>query len=398
MRRRITLAMITIAISACLGLLVVEVALRLLGITAELIYRPNQWYGWSLPASRHFTFDSHGRRIEIDINSQGLRDIPHAYERQPGSLRVLVLGDSFMEALQVAHESTFATQLETELRRRVRDSKLAVEVINAGVSGFGTDNALLFFRQEGRSYRPDVVLLAFYVGNDVRNNSYELELIDSGGQRKPYFTLGREGLELNAYPFTQHEGLPTRVRMFLNRNLRTYGFLRELRDRSRERTTGDRRAMPLDFGLFASPPAPAWESAWRVSEALLVTLAAEISAGGGRLFVMLIPADFQVERALWTRQLEAKGAGSTAVDWDLDAPNRRLRDFLTAQGIPVLDLLPLFRAQVEPGTTLYLPDDGHWTDAGHALAARAAAESLLASGVARSMVTAGNEPATATGR
>jgi hypothetical protein len=64
-----------------------------------------------------------------------------------------------VEGMQVPLEDTFATIVESDLRER----GLPVEMINAGVSGFGTDNELLFFRAEGVRYAPDLVVLVFNV-------------------------------------------------------------------------------------------------------------------------------------------------------------------------------------------------------------------------------------------
>ena len=44
-----------------------------------------------------------------------------------------------------------------------------------GVSGYGTASEYLWYREVGRQFHPDVVLLSFYPGNDVRNNSPTLE-------------------------------------------------------------------------------------------------------------------------------------------------------------------------------------------------------------------------------
>jgi hypothetical protein len=65
--------------------------------------------------------------------------------------------------------------------------------------------------------------------------------------------------------------------------------------------------------------------------------------------------------------------------WDLEAPNRRLTGFLTAQNIAHLDLLPIFReAAARPDTPpLHFRHDQHWTVAGHRLAAEAIGDFLL---------------------
>src|SRR5690606_3914579 len=110
-------------------------------------------------------------RVPVRINSHGLRDRERSLEKPAGSRRVLVVGDSHVEALQVELEDAIGPQLE----QRLRASLGTVEVVSAGVSGYGTAGELLLFRSLGWRFEPDLVVLAFYPGNDVKNNSPLLE-------------------------------------------------------------------------------------------------------------------------------------------------------------------------------------------------------------------------------
>ena len=118
----------------------------------------------------------------LTINSRGLRDSEHAYEKPAGTRRVLVLGDSYAWGYGVGDDETFSARLETQFTARGEP----IEVINTGVSGWGTDQQLLYLREEGFRYQPDVVVLAFFIGNDCDNNvavrQYELN--------KPVFLAG----------------------------------------------------------------------------------------------------------------------------------------------------------------------------------------------------------------
>ena len=64
---------------------------------------------------------------------------------------------------------------------------------------------------------------------------------------------------------------------------------------------------------------------------------------------------------------------------NLDAPNQRLINFLAAQDIPYVDLLPVFREAAAQLDTppLHFRHDQHWTVAGHRLVAEAIHEFLL---------------------
>ena len=167
-RRWMPIVLVGAGIAA--GLTLSEVAYRTtrrfgcVGAPGTAIWRHDAHYGWSdKPNWGGWYWRCNGRRFEwrayTTINSHGLRDLERAYEKPPGTRRVLLLGDSVTEATQVPLGNTFATLLESDLRARGEP----VEVINAGVAGFGTDNELAFFRAEGVRHEPDIVVLVFYV-------------------------------------------------------------------------------------------------------------------------------------------------------------------------------------------------------------------------------------------
>ena len=102
----------------------------------------------------------------LNINSKGLRDRDYPHEKPAGTFRILVLGDSMTWGLGVADDEMFTEVLE----RRFAEDGAKVEVINTGVSGWGTDQQYLFLQREGLKYQPDLVLLNFYLVNDPTDN------------------------------------------------------------------------------------------------------------------------------------------------------------------------------------------------------------------------------------
>ena len=236
-----------------------------------------------------------------------------------------------LKPFQVELGETFPKLLEQELAARFSGGMTDYEVIGAGVSGFGTDNELLFLpAQHGHKYQPDVVMVALYVGNDIRNNWYELDVKDSGGLRKPYFVIEDGELAIKAYPFDQHTSLTTRIKVFLNRNVVMYSTLREVRDRLRHRPKsrgGGGGRVPLDLNLFADEYGPEWDSAWAVTKNVIVALRDEVRANGAELFVVMIPTRFQVHEEVWQEKVSASDAIRSG-SWDLSKPNAILTDFL----------------------------------------------------------------------
>jgi len=137
--------------------------------------------GWkNIPGLEFVTYGKKGK-----INSKGLRSPEYSYKKEAGSSRVLVLGDSFAWGFGVSDEELFSRVLE----KKLREKNPRVEVINGGVSGWGTDQELLFLEEEGYKYSPDKVVLMFFLWNDLWNNiaanQYMLE--------KPYFKKMEDG-------------------------------------------------------------------------------------------------------------------------------------------------------------------------------------------------------------
>jgi hypothetical protein len=114
-----------------------------------------------------------GAVIRYTINSQGFRGPELG---RPGeSARVVVYGDSFIQADFSRTEDTFTEQLRTRLTSRTGKR---VEVVNAGVVGYGPDQELRRMEDELPTLKPDLVIVAVYAGNDfgdlVRDKLYRL--------------------------------------------------------------------------------------------------------------------------------------------------------------------------------------------------------------------------------
>jgi len=379
-RKQIIQAIITVAIGVGFALLIGEVVVRIAGVSAPITYLPNPYYGWSHTPSDHYSSTTEGNSIDITINSLGLRDFEYQYEMKPETHRTLILGDSFAEAFQVELPSSFPKLIESRLNTAQSTVNSSREVINAGTSGYGTDNELLFFRHVGYKYDPDIVLVALYIGNDIRNNWYRLENIDTGGYNKPYFTLGTNSLEINAYPFEQHNSLTTKLKVFLNRNVRLYSFVRATINRFRDRNITDvtgNSGVDLDTSLFLDEYPPDWATAWCVTKGLLLMLRDEVEKHDAKILVVIIPTQYQVHEEFWRKKIDAS-LTMQELAWDLEKPNRILAEFLIENEIRHIDLLAGFRSHSKSsGQQYYFEHDGHWNPLGHEIGAKLIANELL---------------------
>lgn len=128
----------------------------------------------------------------LNTNSKGIRgNREYAYARQPGTSRIVTLGDSFTFGDEISDDETYSTDLATIIPR--------TEVLNLGVSGYGHDQMLLYLQEEGIKYHPDVVILGF-VSLDAERN-----LRSFNAFAKPKFELSHGQLHLTGVP------VPTRA-------------------------------------------------------------------------------------------------------------------------------------------------------------------------------------------
>ena len=70
------------------------------------------------------------------FNSHGFRDYERSYQKDPNTFRVLILGDSYVQAIQVALSDSFPALLEQRLNENSTSMKF--EVLALGMNGSGT--------------------------------------------------------------------------------------------------------------------------------------------------------------------------------------------------------------------------------------------------------------------
>ncbi len=347
-------------------------------------WEPYPLYGWrSIPGASGWESCYGECATRVEINSLGLRDVETPYAKPDDERRILLLGDSMTAGFQVSLEETLGKVLQSELNGAQVQQRW--RVLNAAVNGYGTDNELLFYRLEGQKYEPDLVVLGIYLANDVYNNSWELEQWTGGSGHKPYFSLDEQGsLQLHNYPVETGMGFPQQVGSLLKKYFQLPRFISQtlalragvpdllapLVDlfggaRGASEATAS-RSDPLSKGDICDDQyTPEIAQAWAITKALLSQLNDEVSAHAGQLVVLVIPAEPQ------TRQ---PGEGE---QWYCRQPNRELSEFLSAAGIPYLDLLESFIAHNQTQEErLYFQRDFHMTAAGHQLAGEALYEFL----------------------
>jgi len=132
--------------------------------------RPDPLLGWRrAPGAKYWFVGENDHAITGRINRFGWRDKEWSLEKPPGTYRIAVLGDSYVESLQVEPERTFLALAEQKLN----NNGMKVEVMNFGRAGFSQTEEFLVVRGELTQFSPDMVVVFFLPPSDIREMSRE---------------------------------------------------------------------------------------------------------------------------------------------------------------------------------------------------------------------------------
>jgi hypothetical protein len=350
---------------------------------------------------RHLRLNG-GGLVTVRINREGYRGDELADRALVH--RVVVYGDSFIEAEATPLEQTFCRRLEVLLDARLPATRL--EVVNAGVMGYGPDQVSLRLPDELGSLSPDLVIVALYAGNDfgdlLRNKLYRLgpdgslqeqhpvlganlrahlarsseaERVDGGALRRlfnaVYWTLNPKDLA--------HEvGLPQQGR--------DEGYVAwSLRAAQAEYTGyvegGDPEVVNLfgdhyDADVALRPGSEVARYKIALMERVLGRIVSTLAAHGTPLLLLIVPCAIDVCPDRHARGIEAELRGevrSTLTDL-LEGIARRL-------DVPALNLFAPFRAESDRAHLYFREPETHWNAAGQELAARSTVDLILSRGL-----------------
>ncbi|MBI4614931.1 MAG: SGNH/GDSL hydrolase family protein [Planctomycetes bacterium] len=313
-------------------------------------------------------------RMGFPQNASGFYDEEFRVEKDEGTFRIVALGDSFAAGIVPYPYNVFTLAEEglSAAASALPAGLTKVEIYNMGVNGIDAADYRYLFLTEGMDYRPDAVLILFYLANDwgggatpsfLDPNFWYLYFIPArllalreeasrrgvdvsevGAEKKAEFW--EDPAAISDWRKEEPSYSPERY-MEIERNWLKYFGAKDGARRRRERET------------FA---------------ALADIFRAVRSLPGGRAAVAAAPAEFQVDDEHYREVL--KFHGFSAADFDLDLPGRRLEEFCREEEVPYLDLTPALREGHRELGRVYWLRDMHWNANGNRVAAEALAEFL----------------------
>lgn len=358
------LAFLGVVLTLLFGL--VEAMLIALGIAFPLLYQPDEYCATRLKSHLNVRYIEEGAAI-VRTNSAGFRDEEWSKEKKKGEYRIAVIGDSFCEAIQVPREKSLCYLLEQKLV----DKGINANVLNFGVSGFGTAQEFEMLRHYVLDYKPDLVILGVFLGNDVGDNS---RLINPG-QIKPYYDLVDGKLQLDdsfrdSPEFKKANSQMTRFKSGLINTFRSLQLANKLYVRMKAgRSKRANVEIGLDPQLYTPPQSQEWKDAWTITESLVKAFHVQCDNAGAKCVVLTLSNPIQVHPFEESRRQFKERHGIESLFY----PDDRLISFCSENQISCFQISrTLFREAAGSDPPVYFHGfkntemgTGHWNEQGH---------------------------------
>ncbi len=326
-----------------------------------------------------------GARITWRTNSDGFRGEELRAGARP---RVMIYGDSNLQARFTPSQENFPRRLEEELRPRFA----GIEVINAGVVGFGPDQMLLKFKQEADMYSPDLVIFQFFADNDfgdpVRNRLFELNpegrLVRTRHAVRPDERLvekPRRGLKDSLRLVSWAAGIKSRMKLREAVSGGAGGFAGAIEKENaiyslnlpREYSNFDDH---YDFDVTFFPTRKMTRTKLELAREILKEARDFARSREINFMVVVQPSSRDLSENSYPNHTHFR-------QYDSYRPEN-LSDFawniLEEEAIPGLNLFPVFKRN-NPSTLFHLGINDHWNSRGQALGARAAGAFIKENGL-----------------
>lgn len=327
-----------------------------------------------------------GETVELSVNSLGYRGPEFTVRKEPGSYRILVLGDSFAANVAIPDDELYTVDLERQLNESP-SVRCPVEVINAGwANGSSPDAYVAYMLQRGFELDPDLVLMQFFVLNDFKD-LIENEVVERRGEmplrvRSKARYVDDEGRLRRIFDLKYRIPLLRDSHLFIHLwslfGLEPVGFeLASLlfADFAVDNFYQSADGIRPEFVFLPQSQRPGLlQEAFARSLGYTRALHREAGRRNVDFVLFLVPTGAQISRDRW----EAAFAAPVPDDWEQPNPQREIAESLRPEGVVILDPLPSYRQRAR-NAALYLGEhgNGHWSAEGNRFTAGLVRDFLL---------------------
>lgn len=340
MKKKIVYEIISLAVFVIIALLLGEILIRIEAhVKDSRIWTPDKYlYAQHIPnasytnVSYYKEYAAKGR-----INNWGFIGKDTRLEKPKDAQRIIVLGDSITEAVQVDVDKNYCSLLEESLNRRAGK----YEVINAGISDYSPRLEYLYLREKLIYFKPDCLMLqlcANDVYDDDRSKGIDVENLDLPLKRSFIYNHSK----------LYHYFLRQRVKLVKK-------FFKQKADK------GDSIMDKLFFIRKGNEGLK--KRLWANTERYLLKIKGLADANNIRLIIYAMPLEAQISPPGEMSPASQFYFKEKPTD-DFDSAVKR---FCRENNVEFIDMLQIFRDNKKSG--LYYPQDGHLAEEGHRLVA-----------------------------
>jgi hypothetical protein len=341
--------------SLLVTLLILEVVVRIFIPQQLIVRRPNMYkpdtngLGWKHQANVSTVVNTGEGEVHFYSDEKGFRVASADQPPRSPDYKVLALGDSFLEALQVEYEDTMTAYVERELSAQLGSE---VQVVNTGVSGWDPNQYLMQAKEELANEKYDLVLVFLYSPNDIIEKHVEAYPPRNPSKRPLRLpeSLSKDEL-VNSLLYPINDILEERSQLFV--------FARNSSEVILAKVGLSRYYFPKWLRLaYADSPA------WAVTADVCALIAAEAAQYDTPVVFIHLPGNYGVETDTLDWYINAFNIDQATID--VDQASRILERELQARGLTFLDMSVPLRAAYEANAgRLYGKIDPHLTRLGH---------------------------------
>ena len=366
-------------------LLIGEVSIRLYRMFSGkggYIFLPDDYLGVIHAPNSKFTYKeefSNEFSIKRKTNSLGLIGGQISIKKPENVFRILILGDSFTEGLQVEEGRNFCEQLQHSLNKNSPLTDKYFEVINAGVSGYSPISGYLFFKRELTGLKPDIVILQTFANEVFEDNKTKaMSILDKEGlpvKIRRFFIKEYWNNPIATRQPTQLQTSIYRFKKIIMGKSMFFQCLSQAKRKAYRRTHFHNEMTNLpEFNdgnqfFIIQEYNPLFQNSdfrnktWDNTKMYILAIRDLAKENKATFFIFYIPPEGQLK-------LQRYGGHSAYFPKPANYfLNERLKELSKEENIYYLDLLLLF--EKNSGQNLYYDKDGHLKTTGHSLVAEA---------------------------
>jgi len=324
---------------------------------------PNSSFVYKEPSSNEFN-------VKRKTNSFGLIGKEIKPRKPENSFRIIVLGDSFTEALQVNQGKNFCELLENKLNKELFSQCKYFEVLNAGMSNYSPIAEYLYLKRELLKLSPDMIILQLFANDVYEDNKIgKMSVFDKDNLP---VKINRVFYK-NKNPVLLDERLYRIKKYFVDRSVLLQCIERALQRGYKKNKFHKEKSLFEEFldvnQFFIIQDYVCLSKDLKFRDRALANTGNYIKAirdicsqNDIELFIFLIPPQSQLKLNKYGEHC-----------WYFPRPpnnflNREIRRFAKREKINYLDLLSSFEKNKKK--SLFLDKDGHLTEDGHRLVAQ----------------------------